>query len=231
MRLFGYFTNFILLGSLLGAGIGIMTHRRARLPLPGLALILAGLVAFVLEKQYTLNLPSTAELFYGAAAHSLEENYWVIPLVFGLVVLVFVPLGRQLGALLAALPPLIAYGVDIGGSLAGIATFTALSFLSAPPLAWFAVFFVVAWPLIAGKKWTGRLLTVAAAVITLIMVAYAGRSAIWSPYYRITVQARTGGGSIISVNNLGHQEASAARTAKVSITAPTSCSRAHSSAS
>ena len=211
MRLFGYFTNFILLGSLLGAGIGIMTHRRARLPLPGLALILAGLVAFVLEKQYTLNLPSTAELFYGAAAHSLEENYWVIPLVFGLVVLVFVPLGRQLGALLAALPPLIAYGVDIGGSLAGIATFTALSFLSAPPLAWFAVFFVVAWPLIAGKKWTGRLLTVAAAVITLIMVAYAGRSAIWSPYYRITVQARTGGGSIISVNNLGHQEASAAR--------------------
>ena len=125
--------------------------------------------------------------------------------------LVFVPLGRQLGALLAALPPLIAYGVDIGGSLAGIATFTALSFLSAPPLAWFAVFFVVAWPLIAGKKWTGRLLTVAAAVITLIMVAYAGRSAIWSPYYRITVQARTGGGSIISVNNLGHQEASAAR--------------------
>ena len=62
-----------------------------------------------------------------------------------------------------------------------------------------------------GQKWTGRLLTVAAAVITLIMVAYAGRSAIWSPYYRITVQARTGGGSIISVNNLGHQEASAAR--------------------
>ena len=49
--------------------------------------------------------------------------------------LLFVPLGRRLGALLAALPPLIAYGVDIGGSLAGIATFTALSFLSAPPLA------------------------------------------------------------------------------------------------
>ena len=48
--------------------------------------------------------------------------------------LVFVPLGTELGALLAALPPLVAYGVDIGGSLAGIAAFTALSFLSLPPV-------------------------------------------------------------------------------------------------
>jgi hypothetical protein len=211
MRLFGYFTNFVLLGSLLGAGIGILTHRRARLPLPGFALLLLALVGFVLEKQFTLNLPSTEELFYGAAAHSLEENYWVIPVVFALVVLVFVPLGRQLGALLASLPPLVAYGIDIGGSLAGIAAFTTLSFLSLPPVAWFAVFFVVAWPIVAGKRWYAVLVTATAAVITLVLVAYAGRSAIWSPYYRITTQPRTGGGTIISVNNLGHQEASAAR--------------------
>src|SRR5262245_47449738 len=137
MRLFGYFTNFILLGSLLGAGIGILTHRRSRFPLPGLALLLAALVGVVLLNQYTLYLPSTDELFYGAGARASKENYWLIPLIFGLVLLVFVPLGRELGALLAALRPLTAYGVDIAGSLAGIAVFTTLSFLSLPPVVWF----------------------------------------------------------------------------------------------
>ena len=44
------------------------------------------------------------------------------------------------------------------------------------------------------------------------MVAYAGRSAVSPrPTTGSPVQARTGGGSIISVDNLGHQEASAAR--------------------
>jgi tRNA1(Val) A37 N6-methylase TrmN6 len=215
MRLFGYFTNFVLLGSLLGAGIGILTHRGARLRLPSFPILLLVLVAIVLWKQYTLNLPSTEELFYGAAAHSTEENYWVIPLIFGLVLLVFVPLGKELGALLASLPPLVAYGVDIGGSLAGIAVFTTLSFLSLPPVFWFAVFLVVAWPLVA-KRW--RYVSIGAAALTLFLSWNAslqswnaGKNEIWSPYYRITTQARTGGGSIISVNNIGHQEASPGR--------------------
>src|SRR5262245_56653437 len=208
MRLFGYFTNFVLLGSLLGAGIGIMTHRGSRLRLPSFPILLLALVAIVLWKQYTLNLPSTEELFYGAAAHSSEENYWVIPLIFGLVVLVFVPLGKELGALLASLPPLVAYGVDIGGSLIGIAAFTTLSLLSLPPVWWFAVFFLVGWSLV-GKKW--RYLSIPAALLVLYCTWTAGRNDIWSPYYRITVQARTGGGSIISVNNIGHQEASPGR--------------------
>jgi len=212
MRLFGYFTNFILLGSLLGAGIGILTHRRSRLPLPGFALLLLALVGMVLANQYRLNLPSTKELFYGAAMKAGGENYWVIPVVFALVVLVFVPLGRQLGALLATLPPLLAYGVDIAGSLAGIAVFAALSFLSLPPLVWFLVFLAIAWPLVAGPSRIGWIVTAVAAAITLVLVAKAGWSDIWSPYYRITVTPTVDrDGYMIGVNNLGHQQASPAR--------------------
>ena len=55
--------------------------------------------------------------------------------------LVLVPLGRELGALLASLPPLVAYGVDIAGSLAGIAAFATLSLLPLPPPAWSGVLF------------------------------------------------------------------------------------------
>ena len=208
LRLFGYFTNFILLGSLLGAGIGIMTHRQSRFRVPDLAWLLLVLVGLVLVNQYRLNVLSTGELFYGSA-YSDRENYWVIPLVFLVVALVFVPLGRELGRLLASLPPLLAYGVDIAGSLAGIAAFTALSFLSTPPVVWFALFFVVAWPLIAGRR---RLLSAVAVAGVLGLAAAAGWSNIWSPYYRIAVEPVTGGdGVFISVNNIGHQQASDAR--------------------
>src|SRR5262249_23697459 len=133
LRMFGYFTNFVLLGSLLGAGIGALTHRKSRLALPPFALLLVGLVGLTLANKYTLELGSTEELFSGAAAHASQENYWIIPLIFGLVVLVFVPLGHALGRLLTTLPPLTAYAIDIAGSLCGIAVFTALAFLSARP--------------------------------------------------------------------------------------------------
>ncbi|HEY7375597.1 MAG TPA: spermidine synthase, partial [Polyangia bacterium] len=212
LRMFGYFTNFVLLGSLLGAGIGALTHRKSRFPLPPFALLLVVLVGLSLAKKYTLQLGSTEELFYGAAARASQENYWIIPLVFGLVVLVFVPLGRALGRLLTTLPPLTAYAIDIAGSLCGIAVFTALAFLSLRPVVWFAIFFVAAWPLIAGaRRWT-QALSAVAAVVTIVMVAQAGGAEIWSPYYRITLQPRGNGNTVISVNNLGHQEASPVRT-------------------
>ena len=54
-------------------------------------------------------------------------------------------------------------------------------------------------------------MSIPAALIILYCTWLSGRNDIWSPYYRITVQARTGGGSIISVNNIGHQEASPGR--------------------
>jgi spermidine synthase len=210
VRLFGYFTNFILLGSLLGAGIGILTHRGARVRLPGFPVLLLVLVGLVLVNQYSLNLPSTDVLFYGAAEKSgSRENDWVIPVIFTSVVLVFVPLGRTLGALLAALPPLRAYGVDIAGSLVGIAAFAALCQLSLPPVVWFASFFVVAWPLVAGEDRRFNAFVVGG---ILLLVFLAGMHDLWSPYYRITVTpTERHDGYVIAVNNIGHQEASPAK--------------------
>jgi Spermine/spermidine synthase domain len=207
LRMFGYFTNFILMGSLLGAGLGILTQKAARLRLPIFPLVMLLLVTFVVVNQYVLNLPTTDVLFYGAGLSAANhENYWVIPVVFTFVVLVFVPFGRELGRLFDILPPLRAYGVDIAGSLAGIACFALLSYLRLPPIVWFALFTLVAWPLIAGRRKIFSAL-VLAGVLAIVLIA--GRSDLWSPYYRIVVTpCGLPDCHMISVNNISHQEVS-----------------------
>jgi SAM-dependent methyltransferase len=205
VRMFGYFTNFILMGSLLGAGIGILTHRGAHIRLLTFPVLLMVLVGFVLMNQFTFDVPTTDVLFYGAGQTAAErENYWVIPLIFTFLVLVFVPLGRELGRLLEMLPPLRAYGTDIAGSLAGIASFALLAYLSMPPVVWFAIFALVAWPLIAGRQKAFSAFTLAG---VLLVVFIAGRSDVWSPYYRVIVTPAEDGGYVLSVNNIAHQHA------------------------
>jgi hypothetical protein len=207
VRMFGFFTNFILFGTLLGAGVGILSCRAPRIALPSVAALLLLLVACVLVNQLSLDVPTTEVLFYGAAEISgTRENYWVIPLIFALVALVFVPLGRVLGTLLHELPPLKAYATDIVGSLAGIAAFALLSFLSLQPVFWFAVFLLVSWPLVPVGA---RLTSGAAWAVVLVAVFYFGGGDVWSPYYRIIVKpAANGDGYAFWVNNIGHQQAS-----------------------
>jgi spermine/spermidine synthase len=219
VRMFSFFTNAVLLGSLLGAGIGILSHKGGRFRLPAFPLLLLLLIGFVVVNQYTLNIPTTDVLFYGAddTAQGARENYWVIPVIFALVVLVFLPLGRELGRLLDVLPPLRAYGIDIAGSLAGIASFALLSYLGLPPVFWFGVFALVAWPLIAGadKRFTAFIL---AGCLAIVLIT--GWSDVWSPYYRIIVRPlsvkedgyNASEGYLISVNNTGHQQAARAKS-------------------
>ncbi len=108
LRAFGFFTNFVLLASLLGGGVGILIHRGSRVPLPPQMLFLTVLVLFVIRARYSLHISSTDVLFYGSG-DSGREDYRAIPVVFALITLAFVPLGRELGKLFAALrrcPPM-----------------------------------------------------------------------------------------------------------------------------
>jgi spermidine synthase len=218
LRSFGFFTNFVLLASLLGTGVGILTHRGSRIPIPPLAVTLIALIAVALLNQYSLVIATTEVLFYGSDDSLANESYWVIPVIFTLLAVTFMPLGRELGKQFSVLPPLPAYTADIIGSLAGIASFVALAYASLPPIYWFLLFFVVAWPLVGGKTTLVRLINGAIFVAILGIVASAAgifgsenfqnERDVWSPYYRI--QYRMNGdrsGYIVSVNNIGHQEA------------------------
>ena len=137
VRYLSYFTNFTLLASFLGLGVGILSARR-RLPLGPKTFpwLLLGVAVLVAATKLELRLGSLGVLYYGAAegGEFLTENTLVLPAAFLLVSVLFVAIGRPLGLLIATVtPPLRAYGWDIAGSLLGIAGFFVLSLTEQPP--------------------------------------------------------------------------------------------------
>jgi spermidine synthase len=214
LRSFGFFTNFVLLASLLGAGVGMLTHRGSRIPILPLPVTLIVLIVVTLHFRWSLAVPTTDVLFYSDVS-ATNEHYGIIPVIFLLIAVVFMPLGRELGRQFAVMAPLRAYTADILGSLAGIACFMALSWLSLPPILWFCVFTAAALPLMIGVSRIANWMHGALFALILVFIAVTGGSLlthdgsiIWSPYYRIEYHRNaTNDGYIVSVNNIGHQEA------------------------
>src|SRR5436309_2998490 len=122
IRYLGYFTNFVLLGSFLGIGLGILQARR-RLDLHTFfPLALAVLVWVVSTFKLQLTINTSQEVFFQDLAVKVQgtESFFLLPLVFGVVTLLFTLLGQNLGRLLAAVrPPLTAYTLDVAGAGAG----------------------------------------------------------------------------------------------------------------
>ena len=219
----GFFSNFILMGSFLGIGVGILygratsTGRRTgvgmhRLPVPPFALLLLAVVALIGTAKFDVQLVSPTDIFFGLADTSTSSNgIIVLPLVVALVTIVMASLATPLGGLLVSMPPLRAYAFDILGSLAGIAAFTILSALQTPPPVWFAVLAVGLALLGLGQGLPRRALPLALAGLSaLAMMAVVGLSIaqlhgdIWSPYYRISV-IRSATWESINVNGIPHQ--------------------------
>ncbi len=96
-----------------------------------------------------------------------------------------------------------AYRYDILGSLAGIATFSLLSFLDAPPLVWGAIAAVML--LVLAPRRPG-LAPIAAVVVILGLLTAESlqRDHFWSPYYEISL-ARYSDYTMVSVNGIPHQ--------------------------
>lgn len=203
VRYLSYFSNFILLATFLGVGLGMLTARRARFWFPPFPMLLLGVVGLVALNRFELQIRSTDVLYWGTGRKvAAEETYWTLPLMFSAITLAFVPLGRSLGRLLRALPPLRAYALDIVGSLLGIAIFFVLSLLSLPPIAWFATLVIVLLPLLSRR---GLLLALPFLAATLYLVWRMGTGSFWSPYYRIQLVPAQRSGYVINVNNTGHQ--------------------------
>src|SRR5438874_10460831 len=209
VRFLSYFTNFILLASFLGLGVGILSARR-KLPLgprtfPLLLLFAAILIA---AAKFELHIGSAGVLYYGAGESGTAppENALVLPAAFLLVSLLFVCIGRPLGVLLGQVtPPLRAYALDIGGSLAGIAAFFMLSWFEQPPVVWFVGLLLVTL-LLAGPTWLDRAFMLAPLAIAAVIAWNIGLSYWWSPYYKIGLtQSDNQHGWELNVNESGHQ--------------------------
>jgi len=204
VRYLSYFTNFILLASFLGMGLGILAARRANFRFPPFPVLVLALAVVVGLNRFELNISSTDVLYFGSGTTGVKraESFVLLPLIFVFVAAAFIPLARSLGLLFTKTEPLTAYTFDILGSLAGTAAFFLIGFFSLPPVVWFGALGVLVLSLGQRQKWImTALLVVAAASISFFLQ----RNSYWSPYYKITLTPAQPTGYELDVNSIGHQ--------------------------
>jgi hypothetical protein len=198
-----YFSNFVLLGSFLGIGLGFLRSRHARDISTWWPVIVTPLVAFVLALPVQVTQNSDQILYFTAVKPTGAPEWLTLPLIFVAVAAVMTCLGEGVGRLFPYFPALIAYRLDLLGSLAGIATFTALSFVDAPPLGW-GLIATAAFVALHHDRIPRLPVVALAALVLLLGVESLGSGLSWSPYYKIHVQDQPGGINI-SVNGVPHQ--------------------------
>ena len=207
VRYIGFFSNFILMASFLGIGVGILLGRRRNFASIAIfPILLLAVVALVTTVQLNVQIRSQNELFFGLAeSNAADVNFVVLPLVFGLVTALMASLALPLGPLLRSMPPLRAYAFDIVGSMLGIAAFVGLSALGTPPIVWYSVVAVlVVLLLIADGGLSVTRVPALAALLLVIWLAQTPAGEIWSPYYRIDTY-EVGGQLTLNVNGIPHQ--------------------------
>jgi tRNA1(Val) A37 N6-methylase TrmN6 len=200
-----FFSNFVLLGSFLGIGIGFLRAHRPRSLFKFAPVALAVLVAFIRFFPVKIEGSGGNLIFFSNFARETgPPRELTLTVIFVAVAVVMALVAEGLARAFAKFEPLEAYRLDLVGSVAGILAFSALAFLRAPSLAWGAVAVVLLLGLdVAQSRGAAvRLLQLAALVSIIVLLATetftAGLS--WSPYYKIE---RHGG--VIYVNGVFHQ--------------------------
>jgi hypothetical protein len=206
-----YFSNFVLLGSFLGIGIGFLRARSRVNLFPYAPVALALLILFVRVFPVEVIRTGYQLLFFGYGKFNASgPPTWVtLPIVFLAVATVMEMIGEGVARTFIRFRPLDAYRLDIGGSIAGIVAFSALSFLDAKPVVW-ALIVAAVMLLLYGRR-VGLLQIVA--VVALVMLLWSeslSSTDIWSPYYRISY-TKAGDQYAVSVNGIPHQNIIPAR--------------------
>ncbi len=206
-----YFTNFVLLGSFLGIGVGFLLSRGERSILPWAPVLLALLVLGVRFFPVSIDRTGADVIFFTALKTTGPPAWLVLPVIFLLVAAVLAGPAEVVGRRFGELMPLTAYRWDLIGSLAGIVAFTVLSLVWAPSIVWgtlVAVAFVV---LATGRaRWVA--VVAGGAIMAALLVETLTPGVSWSPYYKVTTRtvhdAANGDRVYISVNGVPHQSMS-----------------------
>jgi spermidine synthase len=182
----GYFTNFVLLGCLLGIGAGaLLAHKSTRLIkwLPILMFVFFTTILFT-RSQVTPHFEYL--IYFTSNINPLQlPAYVLLPLIFISITAIFTSLSQDLGVLLTQFPPLKAYNLNILGSLAGIASFTLISALSLPSWVWMLVAAILLIPLLPRGRSFGNNLFLLSGVVLIFTASDYAYANIWSPYYRL----------------------------------------------
>ncbi len=195
-----YFSNFVLLGSFLGIGIGFLRGHRGPDLFRWAPLALAIFLTAVLVLPVTLD-RSGGDLVYFGSLQTHGLPIWImLPFVFLSVAAVMTTIAHGVAQRFSRFPALDAYRLDILGSLLGIITFAAMSLLQIPPIGWGIVivglFAYLLWPV---RIWQPA---VGVAILAVFLGATLTPNTTWSPYYRILFHPED---LAIDVNGIPHQ--------------------------
>jgi SAM-dependent methyltransferase len=202
-----FFTNFVLMAAFVGMSVGCLAAGRRITVLDYLPSLMAVTCAAALAVYVATgfmwlasvkvgNAKSPEMVYFGTERSGEAALKLAIPveLVLGfffvLIALWFIGLGQVLGRKLAEIENrILAYTVNIAGSLAGIVAFGVLSYWELPPVAWFIGGIV---PVLYFLRQTRQLivpnLTLVAGTLALVGVTgwrTPGHQFYWSPYYSI----------------------------------------------
>ena len=151
IRLLSYFSNFILLASFLGIGIGcLLAPSRFRL-FRWFPLVQAVVVAAVYFFRLEIGVAAQGSIYFSSGTADdvvLVESTMLLPVIFVIVAALFITLAQRMGREMATLPPLRGYTVNLAGSLAGVLGFAVMSWLQLAPSMWFGIAALSAVPLV-----------------------------------------------------------------------------------
>jgi hypothetical protein len=199
-----FFTNFVLLASFLGVGVGFLRARARGEIFRHFPLMLAALVLFLAVFPVQGGRVAGRLQFVGAFGWPALPKWLSLGVVFLLAFLIMVAIAEGVGRIFVRFEPLEAYRWDILGSILGIAAFSGLSFLEASPLLW-GVIAAAIFAAVIDRPRAAQILPLAAAIVVLGVLSFAPDTR-WSPYYRVTTRAVSDDGSVaISVNGRPHQ--------------------------
>ena len=196
-----YFTNFVLLASFLGIGVGFLRAGSRSDHFGQAPVAVAIVVGFVALFPVQVDHGAHVVGLFGWPALPV----WIsLPVIFVLVTAAMALVAEGVARTFATFPPLTAYRFDILGSLLGIATFSGLAFLHSPPIVWGAVVAVAFLILLRARLKPGQIVALLAIVLLFGAVSLVPHQ-YWSPYYKVSFSRSPGGVESIKVNGLPHQ--------------------------
>ncbi|MCX5905028.1 MAG: hypothetical protein NTV89_16510, partial [Proteobacteria bacterium] len=220
VRIFAYVSNLVLLACFMGVGVGCYRAKQE----PNILLTLAMLVLIALSVKSSPFLqitdmlsgfsdsliwfqPSKGNLF------SALQGVCLTVFLFLMILAAFIPLGQILGSLLSDHRNIIiAYSINIIGSLIGIWAFSLLSFYYTPPWIWLLIALGMLFFFIPQTKKYAAAAGAASILILLVTgTDKPDRAVVWSPYQKLEVFPMFSGevptGYLITVNSVSYMSA------------------------
>src|SRR5512133_2730921 len=177
-----YFSNFILLGSFLGIGLGFLRANRSKRRQPVYSVVaLLAYVGFLSRFPVAVNRGQESVIYFTSLSTSGPPIWVTLPVIFLAVAAIMAGPGELAADCFSQLPRLAAYRCDLIGSLIGIVVFTGCAFTGAPPLAWFLLVALLVVGLSAGAV---RVVTITLLTVTVARFAYPlinATGVFWSP--------------------------------------------------